>query len=173
MYQQKPISIQAKICIYNFIMDILVIRKKLLRQSRYLQPDPVCDVLMMFVLFLISRYFVGDVWSKGGYNWYRDSWGWWMILAILAISHLAPGHHSSQLTAHMLHKSLRFAFFCPKSLSSAAAISLRSDLTQSGQIETTASSGQRVLMTSNYWSQELESRGWAGHCRVNRNTDPG
>ena len=53
---------------YNFIMDILVIKKKILRQSRYLQPDPVCVVLMMFVLFLISRYFVGDVWSKGGYN---------------------------------------------------------------------------------------------------------
>ncbi len=74
--------------------------------------------------------------------------------------HLTFSSWPPQLTAHMLHKWLRFAFFCPKSLSSAAAISLRSDLTQSGQIETTASSGQRVLMTSNYWSQELESRGW-------------
>ena len=88
------------------------------------------------------------------------------------LTHLAPGHHSSHAA---LHNWLGFAFFCPKSLSS-AAISLRSDLTQSGQIETTASSGQRVLMTSNYWSQELESE-WRGAgtwpARVNRITDTG
>ena len=110
----------------------------------------------MFVLFLISRYFVGDVWGKGGYNWYRDSWGWWMILAILTshtFSSWPPqlGSQAAQMT--------ELCIFCPKSLSS-AVISPRSDLTQSGQIETTPSSGQRVLMTSNYWSQELESESW-------------
>ena len=65
----------------------------------------------MFVLFLISRYFVGDVWGKGGYNWYRDSWGWWMILAILTSHTLAPSHHNS---APKLHKWLRFAFSVQK-----------------------------------------------------------
>lgn len=82
--------------------------------------------------------------------------------------HLTFSSWPPQLSSpHMPHKWLRFAFFCPKSLSS-AVISLRSDLTQSGQIETTASSRQRVqrvLMTSNYWSQELESRArgqWEG-----------
>ena len=138
-----------------------------LRQSRYLQPvDPTSSVLMMFVLFLISRYFVGDVWGKGGYNWYRDSWGWWMILAILT------SHTFSSWPPQLCSQAAQMTevcIFCPKSLSS-AVISLRSDLTQSGQIETTASSGQSVLMTSNYWSQELES---AGHCRVNSNTDTG
>ena len=125
-----------------------------LRQTRYLQPvDPTSSVLMMFVLFLISRYFVGDVWGKGGYNWYRDSWGWWMILAILT------SHTFSSWPPQLCSQAAQMTevcIFCPKSLSS-AVISLRSDLTQSGQIETTASSGQRVLMTSNYWSQELES----------------
>ena len=149
-------------------MDILVIKKKNLRQSRYLQPDPVCVVLMMFVLFLISRYFVGDVWSKGGYNWYRDSWGWWMILAILAISHLAPGHHSSQLTCCTNDWGLHFSV-------QKASRQQQPSVWGVTWHNPDKLKPQRALGRESSWPAITDHKNWrvgAGHCRVNRNTDP-